>query len=196
MSSLKNLKLSSWLSRKTELKPVIRNETRWRGTFLMIQRYFELYEFISDISPNDPDWVQEVRTYDLSEYELSRLRTLFTQLKKIDEVTLLLQSDDISMLSCRFYLDELLQSEENMVMGCKISLDAENVPDRSFESGIIKIMRNEINELTTSEKTATKHLRKDTRIVEGRVIVDSSLDTVSRNEVEDARDISLKLNST
>ena len=55
MKALLQLKKSAILKRKTKIRPVLRNVTRWSSTFTMVQRYVDLLPFIDkedeDLAP-------------------------------------------------------------------------------------------------------------------------------------------------
>ncbi|KAG2809851.1 hypothetical protein PC119_g24787 [Phytophthora cactorum] len=48
MIKLRSLNQAAKLGLKTSLRPVIRQETRWSSTFMMLDRYFKLLEFVKD----------------------------------------------------------------------------------------------------------------------------------------------------
>ena len=51
MKRISNLKKSGDLRKKTALRPVTRNDTKWSSAFSMLSRYFELLDFINKSDP-------------------------------------------------------------------------------------------------------------------------------------------------
>jgi hypothetical protein len=89
---------------KTDLRPVIRNVTRWSSTFLMLKRYFQLLEFLDD----DDDDIAELMP---SRAANKRLRALFQELRDIESVSKALQGTDVDLLDVREWFDELIAAK-------------------------------------------------------------------------------------
>jgi hypothetical protein len=74
MVKLKDLKPGGWLRKKTELKPLVRNKTRWLSAYYMLQRYFRLephlrYDVPQDVQPYLLNYSQnaKISTYKVQE---------------------------------------------------------------------------------------------------------------------------------
>ncbi|KAF1781104.1 Ribonuclease H-like domain [Phytophthora cactorum] len=76
---------------KTDLRPVIRQQTRWSSTFAMVKRYFELLEFI-DVEDDD---IMELLPAPAAN---KRLRVLYQELRDIESVSKALQGRDVDLL--------------------------------------------------------------------------------------------------
>ena len=73
------------------LRPVMRNDTRWSSTFEMLLRYFELKDFLDH---TDPDLAVHIPS---ASEELED----FDELKKFDSVSRVLQAKDSNKLQSR-----------------------------------------------------------------------------------------------
>ena len=51
MKKLSSLKQSAKLRKATNLRPVLRNETRWSSAYSMLQRYFDIQHFVDKTDP-------------------------------------------------------------------------------------------------------------------------------------------------
>ena len=102
MKKLTTLKYSAQLRRKTSLRPILKNETRWSSTFEMIQRYFRLKEFF-DI------YDEGLRDFILSVAEEIQLQIVLEKLKDFESVSKHLQKDAANMGEARALFDSLLE---------------------------------------------------------------------------------------
>ncbi|ETN02273.1 hypothetical protein PPTG_16521 [Phytophthora nicotianae INRA-310] len=84
MLKLHTLTQLAKLRAKTQLRPVIRQDTRWRSTFSMIKHYFDLLEFIDAIDDELEDLMP-------SPAQNRCLRALLKDLAKVDSVANALQ---------------------------------------------------------------------------------------------------------
>ncbi|RAW26439.1 hypothetical protein PC110_g17151 [Phytophthora cactorum] len=98
MIKLRTLTQSAKLRLKTELSPVIRQDTRWGSTFVMLQRYLRLLEFLD---AEDYDLMVVMPTPAANK----RLRALFKELKDIESVSKALQGRDVDLLDVRQWFD-------------------------------------------------------------------------------------------
>ncbi|KAF1773381.1 Ribonuclease H-like domain [Phytophthora cactorum] len=101
MIKLRTLTESAKLRLKTDLRPVIRKQTRWSSTFAMVKRYFELLEFI-DVEDDD---IMELLPAPAAN---KRLRVLYQELRDIESVSKALQGRDVDLLDVREWFDELI----------------------------------------------------------------------------------------
>ena len=86
MIKRRTLKRSANLRKQTQLRPVLRDKTRWSSTFEMISRYEKLKNFI----PRDD---LELMPYILDETEEAAVTSLHARLTEIDTVTKMLQQE-------------------------------------------------------------------------------------------------------
>ncbi|POM66721.1 LOW QUALITY PROTEIN: Hypothetical protein PHPALM_17370 [Phytophthora palmivora] len=85
MCKLKNSLLeAAKLRRKTLLRPVLRQDTRWSSTYAMVARYFELKEYL-DNDDDDDELVVSIPT----RREEKQLYSILNNLKIADEITVL-----------------------------------------------------------------------------------------------------------
>ncbi|ETP11945.1 hypothetical protein F441_12598 [Phytophthora nicotianae CJ01A1] len=97
MLKLLTLTQSAKLRAITQLRPIIRQDTRWGSTFSMIKGYFDLLEFIDAID----DEFQDLRP---SPAQNRRLRALLKDLTKVKSVAKTLQGADVSILDAIIWL--------------------------------------------------------------------------------------------
>jgi hypothetical protein len=184
MTKLRTLKLASWLKKKAHIKPIVYNVARWRVVYLMAQIYMR-FSNEGVLSMHDaPSWVSDcLFEFGLTSFERTRLNVLMDQLKDLDEVTLLLQEDDIDMAKCRFYLDEICKKNENHALISKVDVRGDLKMDPDFETGVVKIMLGGESSLSASERSHTAHLRMGAKVNNGKIIQrgDIALDTVEIN---------------
>ncbi|ETN19700.1 hypothetical protein PPTG_04929 [Phytophthora nicotianae INRA-310] len=129
MIKLRTLTQSAKLRLKTELQPVIRQDTRWSSTFGMLKRYFQLLEFLDA----DDDDIME-------------------GLKDVESVAKALQGRDVDLQDVRQWFDELiaLKPQFETHLGSR----AEIVHSPDFESGCVRVLSGRQDRLTRAEKTA------------------------------------------
>eukprot|EP00644_Phytophthora_capsici_P011648 jgi/Phyca11/123222/e_gw1.50.293.1 len=126
MLKLRTLTQSAKLRAKTQLRPVIRQDTRWGSTFSMIKRYFDLLEFIDAIDDELEDLMP-------SPAQNRRLRALLKDLTKVESVAKALQGADVSLLDARIWLDGLIAIKPHYARF--IGPRAEIVHSPDFEAG-------------------------------------------------------------
>lgn len=61
MKKLKTIKYAALLEKKTELRPVSRNVTRWSSTYNMLKRYFEIKDYLPSEIPEIADLIPSHR---------------------------------------------------------------------------------------------------------------------------------------
>lgn len=129
---LRTIKNTAQMRRKTSLRPVLRNATRWSSTYLMLQRFLQLKEFI------DPMNI-ELAGLMPSAAELISLKRLSEDMSKFQSITMQLQNDRISLYDVRVPFDAIV--EEYPVMSHYLSPNANIVHSSHFETGVMKLMR-------------------------------------------------------
>jgi len=161
MSSCRNgLKTSAMLRTLEPLRPIVENATRWSGKHAMLARFNKIRESLITVA--DSDGVRPA--VDRSELFGFRARKYELMLDEINHVTLELQRHGITFSECRSALDLLIgsvQSEGNNIdsplYDCRLLTDGigdtgKLVINPLFESGVVKIKRNEIEKLTDEER--------------------------------------------
>jgi len=138
MVKLRNIKLAARLRQQTELVAVIRNDTRWSSTYNMIKRYPELKEFLPHVCPENDDFMDLI----LNKKETASLEKLFKELTKLQSVTEVLQSPNITMLQVRQIFDKVIMDFPETKQ--YLSEDAEIILFKDFESGIVKLLSNKL----------------------------------------------------
>ena len=90
MKKLSSVKKLAKLRQKTELRPVLRNKNRWTGTFMMVDRFLAIKDFIdsSDV---------EIASLLPTTQESKTIQTLFDSLKDFHSVTLALEKTDMNL---------------------------------------------------------------------------------------------------
>ena len=134
MKKLQTIKKSAVLRKQTPLRPLTRNKTRWSSTYTMLERYLTIQQFIDTHDEDLEDMM-------LSKKEHKRVEELVTHLRNFDEVTKTLQEKTIDMLQVRTLFDHLIRVYPTVKE--KLKADADIVHSVKFESGIVKILRNE-----------------------------------------------------
>eukprot|EP00644_Phytophthora_capsici_P019588 jgi/Phyca11/133604/e_gw1.585.2.1 len=97
--------------KKTSLRPVIRQKTRWSSTFPMVERYFKLKPFL-DSADGD------LAAYMPSPLEERRLRTTLDDLKDFESVSKKLQEEghmgNLTLADVRALFDSLMEKEPSL----------------------------------------------------------------------------------
>ncbi|KAF1792863.1 Ribonuclease H-like domain [Phytophthora cactorum] len=120
---------------KIALRPVIRQETRWSSTFMMLHRYFQLLEHLDKEDGDIADLLPSPACN-------RHLRALHQELKDVESVSKALQGADVDLLDARewfdglsaakpqysFYLGKLAQT---LIWLCSCAARQ----DRSFDAG-------------------------------------------------------------
>ena len=106
MKKLATLKKSGKLRKKTDLRPKIRNDTRWSSTYSMLKRYFELQNCL-DLADRD--------TADLlpGPSENFKLRECLEHLQKFESVSKKLQKTTCTKKNRAFFLTLFCQSSQS-----------------------------------------------------------------------------------
>ena len=143
MVSLKSLKNRVKLAAITSLNPELRNETRWRSTYLMLKKYLKLVKETDNfrkcsfdrttcnLIPDDDDD---------EDSEFSTIQNIVRCLKSFDELCVWLQKDnpsEVKMSTVRFYFDKLLSEYPTLRRYLAKDCDLVHCPD--FDNAISKI---------------------------------------------------------
>ncbi len=148
---LRTIKNSANLRRQTKLRPVLRNATRWSSTYLMLNRFLELKEFI------DPMNIELAGIMPTAE-ELIRVKLLSKEMSNFHSITMQLQRDGISMFDVRLLFDAVI--DDHPEMSTYLSFRAGIVHSPDFETGLIKLMRDgESAKLVSEEKISLEKLK-------------------------------------
>ena len=150
---LRTIKNSAQLRKKTPLRPVLRNATRWSSAYLMLQRFLQLKEFIDPMNT-------ELAGLMPSAAELITLQLLSEDMSKFQSVTMQLQKDGINMHEVRVLFDAIIEEHPNL--SHHLSPNADIVHSPHFESGLVKVIRDGDNcSLSRPEKLALEKLKID-----------------------------------
>ena len=120
MVTLRNVKQAGKLRTKTKLSAVLRNDTRWSFTFQMLQRFFEIKDFIdtSDraLAVNLP-----------SGFEVVTLQEVMKDLEEFESATKLLQDSKRILLEVRAIFDGLMETTRacTIIFQVKVTLSSE-----------------------------------------------------------------------
>ncbi|CAJ1933491.1 unnamed protein product [Cylindrotheca closterium] len=171
MTKLKGSNKNMGVLRKhTHYKPQLRNQTRWTGVFTMMDNFLRMRNpMILALTDKDTDFPM-----DQSEDFEAKARNIRKMLFNINEVTKLLQTSKQPLHWSRRYLDSLInqanslreepQSEwyGNQFGGDYIGPNSMKIPTESkhFISGVIKIQRGHVTEMTEAEKSACKKMKR------------------------------------
>jgi hypothetical protein len=153
---LRTIKNSAQLRKKTSLRPVLRNATRWSSAYLMLQRFLALKEFIDPMNT-------ELAALMPTAEELISLQLLSKEMLKFQSVTMQLQKDGITMHEVRVLFDAIIEEHPNL--SHHLSSNADIVHSPHFESGLVKVTRDGDNcNLSRLEKLALERLKIDRAI--------------------------------
>lgn len=144
MIKLRGLLLSARLRRFTQLRPKIRNPTRWSSTYDMMKRYKQLSPFFSDIDSS------EIVELALSPSELRTLDALLNKLKVFESVSKVLQKDRTSIGDVRAVFDAII--DEFPSTSNRLGSYSAIVHCPHFESALVKIQRGNESTLSREEQ--------------------------------------------
>jgi hypothetical protein len=144
MKKLLNIKIAGALRRKTDLKPVIRNVTRWSSTYSMIKRFLKLKDVLASL--NHP----EVNEHLPDGRNVNSLEALEKNLKVFESVTKALQNPSINLAQVRLLFEKI--SVKYPTIQRRLCTDAALVFCKDFENGIVKIIDGKEEHLTEEEK--------------------------------------------
>eukprot|EP00918_Siedleckia_nematoides_P024299 GHVU01052498.1.p1 GENE.GHVU01052498.1~~GHVU01052498.1.p1 ORF type:complete len:547 (+),score=58.57 GHVU01052498.1:299-1939(+) len=135
-----------------QLAPKAMNDTRWSTSYAMIKRYLEIRK---DIVYDNEELVECA----LSPQENAIVDSLYTRLRELHSVTVMLQKADLNVAEARELVDASVGLEESMK--AYLAEDAAIVPDESFEKAIVKLLNQQEQQLTVEEKTLLAPFKRD-----------------------------------
>eukprot|EP00644_Phytophthora_capsici_P007261 jgi/Phyca11/112478/e_gw1.22.353.1 len=152
MYKIKNsLVVSAKLRRKTLLRPVPKQVTRWSSTFAMVNRYFELKEFISD------DIEEELADLMPTRREEKELKVILDTLKMYESTSKALQSvGNITLLDVRDLFDALIGQKPEVAKYLKA--EAAIVKSPVFERACVNVLLGREGSLSDEEKVMLEPL--------------------------------------
>jgi hypothetical protein len=172
MRKLRSANKCGALLLETHLKPFISNATRWSSAYNMIRRYNQIKNVIDGQD-------RELVPFLLSPAENVQLVDIEATLKHVNDITIALQAGDVNLDDARIYLDGVMQLNIMKDQRSKIDEDGKRIithygeydkrylisgctiaADPAFETGIVKILRNQEASLSGTEKSAVKCLSR------------------------------------
>ena len=156
MKKMSGLKRSAALRQKTNLRPVIQNDTRWSSIFDMLERYFEIVHFF--------DKSQDIIEFHLSPSEDFQIKCVFEELKKFESISKALQREKgINLSDARKLFDTLLEChpELNYYLGLG-EKSISKCPD--FERAVVKAIKRK--SLDSDEKQVLSRFAEDKSVQE------------------------------
>lgn len=138
MVKLRTPKVSGALRQLTNLRPVLRCKTRWSGACNMVERYFELKEYLRSLILNGDDPFQ-LEDLDLRPTAVGTLKSLFANMQKLNSVMLELQKPDLDLSTVRLLFDHTINSFPTM--RSFIGVDANIIHSPAFENAVVKLLR-------------------------------------------------------
>ena len=158
MITLRQVKQAGKLRIKTNLEPIIRNVTRWSSTYEMLKRFFRLQEFI--------DKTDEVlATNMLSPLEMIALKDLMEDLEQFQTTTILLQDSKRNLQDVRCIFDEMLKHYPTMEH--YLSSDGGIVHSPDFENAIVKVLDDDVDNLSSTQKELLEPFRQANNTSDG-----------------------------
>lgn len=160
------LKNRAMLRNVSHLQPIIPNETRWSGVCQMVLRYNKIRDALIEIEKNE---CTDLKMDKQLSFKHNALK-IGSQLQGIDEFTKELQKEHITLSDARLILDELIRNvecgkfkSESKFYTCQlgreyISTKSSIVSHHLFESGVVKIQRRQISQMSDDEKHACSKL--------------------------------------
>jgi hypothetical protein len=173
-------KFKGMLRRHTSKQPLFYNDTRWYGKYNVVKQWIELYPHVLEVNREIADKDRTRRTpksihIDMDPLFKVQVERLFRYLESFHKMHEAMQKKGITLESCREHLDGWVtqsESPSNVVgdklYGCRlgkswIKRDACIVTNVHFENAVVKLQRDQHDQLTLDEKEAAKCLlREDT----------------------------------
>jgi hypothetical protein len=134
------------LRKLTDLEPVTMDATSWSSKHALLERYFQLEEYIKEM--NDA----ELETLLPSDQELAALKTIQSELDDFYLISQKLQDPSISLFEVRLLFDEVISSYPSMEL--HLGEGASIVKNPFFESAICKVLSQQQNLLSDEERRA------------------------------------------
>ena len=136
MKKLSFLKQSAKLRKATNLRPVLRNETRWSSAYSMLQRYFDIQHFVDK---TDPELLQLLST-PIQERKLTE--EVLQDMKFFESISKKLQSVETTLADNRVLFDGLILKFQDKypVITNYLATDASVINNQNFENAIANII--------------------------------------------------------
>ncbi|RHY03863.1 hypothetical protein DYB36_007504 [Aphanomyces astaci] len=144
------------LRRATPLRAITLSATRWSLMFNMLKRYIELKPFLLAIADDTIDVLR------LNVEEDREVTALLVTLEDLNSITLTLQGDECSLLEVRQIFDTVIEEYPDAVG--RLGPSARVVKKLSFESAIVKILRDTETTMTAEECESVNKLRNEENI--------------------------------
>jgi len=151
MKKLRTNKNRAILRKHTTLAPKRRQDTRWSGTYNMIDRFVDIADAIKTAVNEDNLNLSKTQVIGdvnvevdimLSDKELRELKNLRNEMSPFQEVTAMLQDADqnvMNLLSVRKIFDKII--EDDQTASQYLSPRASIVESPDFENAIVKVMK-------------------------------------------------------
>ena len=141
------------------LRPVKLFVVKWSGIFNMLQRYIAIRPYL-----NAGGWIPNLPVVNLipSAADHASILEIFHELKKFQELSLVLQKANGSLSEARSGLNWLI--EKFPVTNIKLGPNFCHPRHRAFESGVTKVQGNKEADLTPAEKVALEPLLKEDHV--------------------------------
>ena len=135
MKKLSSLKQSAKLRKATNLRPVLRNETRWSSAYSMLQRYSDIQHFVDK---TDPELLQLLPT----PIQERKLTEVLQDMKFFESISKKLQSDEKTLADIRVLFDGLILKFQDKypVITNYLATDASVINKQNFENAIANII--------------------------------------------------------
>lgn len=144
MGKLKTALLAAKLRQLTPLVARTRNETKWSSSFDMVQRYFEIKDFISKIE--SPDLVPFL----LAPMDIKKLEGLLKELKKMEVITKQLQNECTTMAEVRDLFDPVIDDYSDIES--LLSPTVEIVHQYHFDWAVLKVQNGQVDLMSLEER--------------------------------------------
>jgi len=137
---------------RTPLRPISKNLTRWSSCFNMLERFFEIQEYL-DIT--DPDLALLMPNC----VQILQIKTVMNELNLLNQLTVYLQSPSLTLLDARNCFDRVITTHPAMKQ--YLGSDAKIVHSPVFENSVVKVLNDKENDLTVEERLSLKKLEKN-----------------------------------
>ncbi len=143
MKKLNTIKGKAWLKEKTKLRPVLRNVTRWSSTFKMVERYIDLKPHLENATQGE---IQRISLSHLTLCDLDNelICNLFSELKKLNQVCLKLQEENVTLSQVRIIFDYVVVNYP--IMEKYLAYNVPIVQNITFEQSLVKLQNGDILE--------------------------------------------------
>ena len=154
MGKLKSLKLSGKLREVTYLRPVQKKETRCLSCYQMLERFFQLKEFLVDGTFATEKVILD---YLPSPLEILEIQSLLSTMKNFQSVTLALHRETVCMADVKNIFEQMCI--DYPVMSKYLKPDAIIIHSTDFENAITKIQNCATDTLSEEEKEQLSNLK-------------------------------------